>query len=68
MVTCRQKATVAAIIKIEIGELRNLSKQSRTKSKIMMLNFYKAYTGLFKDLFGRVPRGKALNGRVAQEC
>ena len=37
------------------------------KSKLTTLDFRRADFGLFKDLLGRVPWDKALEGREAQE-
>lgn len=51
-----------------IGEFRILRGEIRSKSKMMALDVKRADFGPFKNLLGRVPRDKALKGRVAHKC
>jgi len=51
----------------EMVEFRILRAVRRAHNKLTTLAFRRADFGLFRDLLGRVPRGKALEGRVGQE-
>ncbi|KAM6092638.1 uncharacterized protein LJ206_005604 [Theristicus caerulescens] len=51
----------------EIVEFKILRALRRVHSKLNTLDFRRADFGLFRDLFGRVPWDKALEGRGAQE-
>ncbi|GAB0183528.1 hypothetical protein GRJ2_000818100 [Grus japonensis] len=48
-------------------EFRILHGRSRAISRITTLGFRRANFGLFKDLLGRIPRVRALEGREVQE-
>jgi len=48
-------------------EFRILKAGRRVKSKLTTLDFRRADFGLFKDLLGRVPGDKVLDGNEAQE-
>jgi len=50
----------------EMVEFRILRAGKRMKSKLTTLEFRRAALGLFKDVLGRVPWDKDLEGRVAQ--
>lgn len=50
-----------------IVDLRIVGGWSRAKSKITILDFMRADSGLFRDLLGRIPLDKALEGRRTQE-
>ncbi|PKU33078.1 glycerol kinase [Limosa lapponica baueri] len=51
----------------EMMEFKTLKAARRAHSKLTTLNFRRADFGLFRDLLGRVPWDKALEGRGAQE-
>ena len=51
----------------EMLELKILRAARRAHSKLATLAFRRADFVLFRDLLGRVPWGKALEGRGAQE-
>ncbi|GAB0209097.1 hypothetical protein GRJ2_003375400 [Grus japonensis] len=51
----------------EMVEFRILRGRSRTMSRITTLDFRRANFGLFKDLLGRIPWDRALEGKGAQE-
>jgi len=51
----------------EMVEFKILRGAKRVHSKLTTLNFRRADFGLFRDLLGRVPWDKALEGRGAQE-
>ncbi|GAB0190684.1 hypothetical protein GRJ2_001533700 [Grus japonensis] len=51
----------------EMVEFKILRAARRAHSKLTTLDFRRADFGLFKDLLGRVPWDKALEGRGAQE-
>ncbi|GAB0204060.1 protein Hook 3-like [Grus japonensis] len=51
----------------EMVEFRILRAGRRVKSKLTTLDFRRADFGLFRDLLGRVPWDKALEGREVQE-
>ncbi|GAB0206764.1 mitochondrial enolase superfamily member 1 [Grus japonensis] len=51
----------------EMVEFRILRGRSRAVSRITTLDFRRANFGLFKDLLGRIPWVKALEGKGAQE-
>lgn len=51
----------------ELLEFRILRAGTKMKSKLRTLDFKRVYFGLFRDLLGRVPWNKALEGRGAQE-
>ncbi|GAB0181498.1 hypothetical protein GRJ2_000615100 [Grus japonensis] len=51
----------------EMVELKILRAARRVDSKLTTLDFRRADFGLFRDLLGRVPWDKALEGREAQE-
>ncbi|GAB0181505.1 hypothetical protein GRJ2_000615800 [Grus japonensis] len=51
----------------EMVELKILKAARRAESKLTTLNFRRADFDLFRDLLGRVPWDKALEGRGAQE-
>ena len=48
-------------------EFRILRGRSRAISRITSLDFGRANVGLFKDLRGRIPWARALDGKGAQE-
>ena len=48
-------------------EFKILRASRRVHSKLTLLDFRRADFGLFRDLLGRVPWDKALEGRGAQE-
>ena len=48
-------------------EFRILSAVRRARSKLTTLDFSRADFGLFRDLLGRIPWDKALEGREAQD-
>ena len=49
---------------VHFGILRT---ERRVQSKLSVLDFGREDFGSFRDLFSRVPQGKALGGRGAQE-
>ncbi|GAB0182885.1 hypothetical protein GRJ2_000753800 [Grus japonensis] len=51
----------------EMVEFKILRAARRAHSKLITLGFRRADSGLFRDLLGRVPWDKALEGREAQE-
>ena len=51
----------------EVVEFKILRAARRVQSKLTTLHFKRADFGLFRDLLGRVPWDKALEGRAAQE-
>ncbi|GAB0207747.1 hypothetical protein GRJ2_003240400 [Grus japonensis] len=51
----------------EMVEFRILRAARRANSKLTTLDFRRADLGLFRDLLGRIPWGKALEGRGAQD-
>ncbi|GAB0207196.1 hypothetical protein GRJ2_003185200 [Grus japonensis] len=51
----------------EMVEFRILRAARRARSKITTLDFRRADFGLFRDLLGRIPWDKALEGRGAQD-
>ncbi|GAB0210021.1 mitochondrial enolase superfamily member 1 [Grus japonensis] len=51
----------------EMVEFRILRAARRAHSKLTTLDFRRADFGLFRDLLGRIPWGKALEGRGAQD-
>ncbi|GAB0179874.1 hypothetical protein GRJ2_000452700 [Grus japonensis] len=51
----------------EMVEFKILRAARRAHSKLTILDFRRADFGLFRDLLGRIPWDKALEGRVAQE-
>ncbi|GAB0185820.1 hypothetical protein GRJ2_001047300 [Grus japonensis] len=51
----------------EIVEFRILRAARRARSKLTTLDFSRADFGLFRDLLGRIPWDKALEGRGAQD-
>ncbi|GAB0208629.1 hypothetical protein GRJ2_003328600 [Grus japonensis] len=51
----------------EMVEFRILRAVRRAHSKLATLDFRRADFGLFRDLLGRIPWGKALEGRGAQD-
>ena len=51
----------------EMVEFKILTAARRVHSKLAILNFRRADFGLFRDLLGRVPCDKALEGRGVQE-
>jgi len=51
----------------EIVEFKLLRAVRRVRSKLATLDFRRADFGLLRDLFGRIPWDKALEGRGAQE-
>jgi len=51
----------------EMVEFKILTAARRVHSKLAILNFRRADFGLFRDLLGRVPWDKALEGRGAQD-
>ncbi|GAB0204697.1 mitochondrial enolase superfamily member 1 [Grus japonensis] len=48
-------------------EFRILRAEKRVRSKLTTLGFRRADSGLFRDLLGRIPWDKALEGRGAQD-
>ena len=51
----------------EMVEFKILRAVRRAQSKLTTLDFRRADFGLFRDLLGRIPWDKAVEGRVAQE-
>lgn len=51
----------------ELLEFRILRTGTKMKSKLTTLDFKRVYFGLFRDLLGRVPWDKGMEGRGAQE-
>ncbi|PKU45091.1 glycerol kinase [Limosa lapponica baueri] len=51
----------------EMVELKILRAMRKVHSKLAILDFRRAYFGLLRDLLGRLPWDKALEGRGAQE-
>ena len=51
----------------EMGELKILRAARRVRSKLAALGFRRADFGLLGDLLGKIPWGKGLEGRGAQE-
>ncbi|GAB0203516.1 hypothetical protein GRJ2_002817200 [Grus japonensis] len=51
----------------EMVEFKILRAVRRTHGKLTTLDFRRADFGLFRDLLGRMPWDKALEGRVAQD-
>ncbi|GAB0207584.1 hypothetical protein GRJ2_003224100 [Grus japonensis] len=51
----------------EMVEFRILRAARRARSKLTTLDFRRADSGLFRDLLGRIPWDKALEGRGAQD-
>ncbi|GAB0181533.1 hypothetical protein GRJ2_000618600 [Grus japonensis] len=51
----------------EMVEFKILRAARRAHSKLTTLDFSRTDFGLFRDLFGRVPWDKALEGRGAQD-
>ncbi|GAB0208089.1 hypothetical protein GRJ2_003274600 [Grus japonensis] len=51
----------------EMVEFRILRAARKALSKLTTLEFRRADFGLFRDLLGRLPRDKALEGRGAQD-